>query len=486
MSESKPDQASESPPEAKPTSADKKERSLGGNILFALAFVATLIGGYYAGQWAIDYFRPVELDEGERVKVDLRGDEPQIGSDAALVTVVEFSDFQCPFCGKGAPEIEAAIADFDDDEVRLVFKHYPLPMHSLAPAAARAAWAAHQQDKFWPFAEWLFEVKGDFKDFPAKVKELGMDEAKFVADMESDASRDAVDSDMLAGGRAGVSGTPAFLINGHFYSGARPASFWKKAIKAELKYAEQVMDDEGLEPGQVYAHIMSTALDKRGDGNPVGGKPSDRKQARPGQPNPMLTYAVPTDGRAQKGPDDALVTIVEFADFHCPFCSKVNPTLRQLLKKYEGDVRVVFRHYPLPIHPEAGKASKAVLAAEKQGAFWSAFDTAFELRAKTEDDFREIAKRANIDADKLIADMQDPALQTMIDEDTAVARRFGVTGTPAFFINGRFLSGAQPIENFETLIDSELEKAKKRLATGVPREGIYDAIVEEGLAEVSK
>ena len=123
----------------------------------------------------------------------------------------------------------------------------------------------------------------------------------------------------------------------------------------------------------------------------------------------MLSYGVPTDGRAQKGPDDALITIVEFADFHCPFCVKVNPTMRQLLKKYEGDVRLVFRHYPLPMHPQAGKASLAVLAAERQGAFWPAFDAAFELRAKTEADFREIAVRAKIDPDKLIADMADPA-----------------------------------------------------------------------------
>ena len=279
-----PTESSEAP-ETKTEAAPKKGKSAGSNIVFALAFIATLVGGYYAGQWAIDYFRPVELDEGERVRVELRGDEPQIGNDGALVTVVEFSDFQCPFCAQAAPEIEAAVADFDPDEVRLVFKHYPLPMHRLAPAAARAAWAAHQQGKFWPFATWLFEVKADFEDFPAKVEELGMDPQKFVADMEAAASRDAVDEDMLSGGKAGVSGTPAFVINGHFYSGARPASFWRKAIKAELKHAEAVMDEHDLEPAAVYAKIMEGALEKRGDGNPVGGKPSERKQERPGSPS---------------------------------------------------------------------------------------------------------------------------------------------------------------------------------------------------------
>ena len=246
--------------------------------MFALAFVATLVGGYFAGQWAIDYFRPVELDEGDRVKVDLRGDEPQIGSKDALVTVVEYSDFQCPYCAKGAPDIEAAVAAFDEDEVRLVFKHYPLPMHPMATPAARAAWAAHQQGQFWPFSKWLFDVRGDFKEFPAKIKELGMDEVKFVADMESDGSRDAVDEDMISGGKAGVSGTPAFLINGHFYSGARPESFWRKAIKAELEVAEKLMDQEDLEAAQVYPRIMKDAMDKRGDGSPVGGKPPTVKR----------------------------------------------------------------------------------------------------------------------------------------------------------------------------------------------------------------
>ena len=493
MSEDKSKSADASKPSddaaATPVAAAAKTSSGGwkGNLGFALAFLIMLGGGYFVGQWAIDYFRPVELEEGDRYAVKLRGNEPQMGDDGALVTIVEFSDFECPFCAKAAQPLIDAVEAYDADEVRLIFKHYPLPFHRLATPAARAAWAAHQQGKFWPFAEWLFEVGGDFEGFPAKLEELGMDKAKFIADMEGPASLEDVDDDMAAGGMVGVSGTPAFVINGHIYSGARPESFWRKAIDHELKIAEALVDDEGIAPTEVYARLMAKADTQRGDGNPVGKKPSERqpREQTAGRPNPMVVYSVPVEGRPQIGPDDALVTIVEFADYHCPFCQRVVPTMDALVEKFPGDVRVVYRQMPLPIHPDAQKASLAALAAGKQGKFWEAHRVIFETRAKDEEGFRALAAEIGIDADKLLADMEDPELVAQVEADKALARKLGVRGTPAFFINGRFLSGAQPMAKFSDMIEREIEKAKTRLATGISRDKVYATILEEGEPEVS-
>src|SRR5690606_16552461 len=108
------------PPVAEANAAakpDAKSKGWKGNLGFAFAFLLMLGGGYFVGQWAIDYFRPVELEEGDRYSVELRGDEPQLGDAGALVTIVEFSDFQCPFCGRAAEPLLAAVESYDPDEV---------------------------------------------------------------------------------------------------------------------------------------------------------------------------------------------------------------------------------------------------------------------------------------------------------------------------------------------------------------------------------
>jgi protein-disulfide isomerase len=468
--------------------ASKAEEASAGwasNLLFVAAFLATMVGGYFAGQKAIEYFRPVDIQEGDRYKVKLRGDEPQHGPDGALVTIIEFSDFQCPFCGKAEGPLNDAVSSFDDDEVRVIFKHYPLNFHNLATPAARAAWAAHQQGQFWPFADYLFERKANFEDFPAKVKELGMDRDKFVADMESPESLAAVDDDMEAGGMAGVSGTPSFLVNGYPYSGAIDAASWKKIIKHELALAEKLVDD-GTPRDGVYAKLMETAKDKRGDGHPVGGKPSERQAAKRKGPNPGLAYRVPIDGRAQKGPDDALVTIVEFADFHCPYCARAARVTDALVKKYEGDVRVIFRQMPLPIHQGADQAAYSVLAAGKQGKFWEAHDKHFDARVRTDGQHQKLAEVLGIDYEQYKADMNSEEVKKLVQEDMALAATMSVTGTPAFFINGKFASGALPMKDFEALVETALEGARKRLGAGIPRAGVYDAIMAEAETSVSK
>lgn len=490
MSDDKTSDTPATEPKTANASKDGEEKSekkggFASNLFFAAAFLVTMVGGYFAGQKAIEHFRPVEFEQGDRYKVNLRGDEPQQGPDGALVTIIEFSDYQCPYCSKAVGPLEEAVASFDDEEVRVIFKHYPLGFHQLATPAARAAWAAHQQGKFWPFSEWLFEKRGNFEKFPAKLDELGMDREKFVADMESPESMAAVDDDMVSGGRAGVTGTPAFIVNGYPYAGARDVVTWKKIIKHELEFAEALIDDGTPEDG-VYAKIMETAQDKRGGGSPAGGKPSERPGADRKGPNPGLSYKIPVDGRAQKGPDDALVTIVEFSDFHCPFCGRAAKIMDALVTKYDGDVRVVMRQMPLPIHPGAEKASYSALAAGKQGKFWEAHDRHFDARIRTEAEHKALAEELGLDYERYLADMKSDEITQAVEADKALAAKMLVTGTPAFFINGKFISGSRPMKDFEAVVDDAIEGARKRLGAGVPRAGIYDAILAEAEESVSR
>ncbi|HEY8379465.1 MAG TPA: thioredoxin domain-containing protein, partial [Nannocystis sp.] len=284
-------------------------------VLAVFGFAATVAVGFYAGRWVRDRFwvPSAELQQGDRYRVELRGDEPQRGPDDALVTVIEFSDFQCPFCARVTGNLDQALSAFEGD-VRLIFKHYPLPMHSAAPAAHRAAWAAQQQGKFWEMHDLLFANQRalDDKSLESYAQKLGLDVAKFNADRNSDAAKAAVDGDYAAGSLAGATGTPYFLVNGRPYSGALPAKQWREIFAYERDQARQ-LENQGVPRAEIFATLMKDAKEKRGAG--AGKPPSQRDDG----PDPSKVHAVPVDGRPQWGPDDALVTIVEFSDFQCPF-----------------------------------------------------------------------------------------------------------------------------------------------------------------------
>ena len=181
--------------------------------------------------------------------------------------------------------------------------------------------------------------------------------------------------------------------------------------------------------------------------------------ARPGRPDPNREYTVRTAGAASLGPQDASVTIVEFTDYQCPFCGKVHPTVKKLLDEYPDDLRVVMKHNPLPIHPLAPGAAKAAIAAGKQGKFWEMHERIFANQRKLGDaDLRAHATALGLDLEQWDKDRASSEVAAVIASDQAEARRLGSTGTPAFFVNGRYLSGAQPYEVFKQRIDAELAK----------------------------
>ena len=160
-----------------------------------------------------------------------------------------------------------------------------------------------------------------------------------------------------------------------------------------------------------------------------------------------------------KGPEDAPVTIIEFSDFQCPFCSRVNPALDKVLETYGDDVRVVFRQFPLGIHPQAPKAAEAALCAHEQGKFWEMHDALFaDQRNLQVPALKEKAASLGIDTEAFNACLDEDRYADKVEEDFEAGRRAGVSGTPALFINGRFLSGAQPFEEFARIIDDELKR----------------------------
>jgi protein-disulfide isomerase len=176
------------------------------------------------------------------------------------------------------------------------------------------------------------------------------------------------------------------------------------------------------------------------------------------QPPAAIRVQVSTEGAPVRGAADAPVTIVEFSDFECPFCKQTNPTLKQLLERYPGKVRLAYRDFPLDsIHPQARRAAEAARCAQDQGKFWEYHDVLFTQSPQLAlEDLRRYAGQVGLDVTKfdgcLAAGVHKAAVQRDLDE----GNRLGVTGTPAFFINGRTLTGAQPLEAFTRLIEQEL------------------------------
>ena len=167
-------------------------------------------------------------------------------------------------------------------------------------------------------------------------------------------------------------------------------------------------------------------------------------------------------GHPSKGPESAPLTLVEFSDFECPFCSRVNPSIAAVRKTYGDQLRVVFRQFPLPIHPRAPKAAEASLCAHDQGKFWEMHDLLFEEQRKLAvDDLKEKAVRLGLDAESFSSCLDGGKYAAQVAADLEEGRRLGVSGTPALFLNGRFLpGGALPEEQLAEFIDQELARSK--------------------------
>jgi protein-disulfide isomerase len=168
---------------------------------------------------------------------------------------------------------------------------------------------------------------------------------------------------------------------------------------------------------------------------------------------------VNTQGSPTRGNAEARLAIVEFSDFQCPFCRRVGPTLEQIESEYGDQVRIVFKHMPLGMHDKAPAAHAAAEAAHQQGKFWEMHDLIFsDQAAMSPEKYVEYAQQLNLDVARFQRDVASAEVKSRVEADTQEAARLGVTGTPAFFVNGRFLSGAQPFPAFKELIDQELGK----------------------------
>ena len=178
------------------------------------------------------------------------------------------------------------------------------------------------------------------------------------------------------------------------------------------------------------------------------------------QPQVQKRYEIPVDGFPSIGPDDAPIVIVEFSDFQCPYCARFHDqTLQPLLDAYPGKIRFVYRHLPLKsIHSNAFRAAEASMCAYEQGAFWPYHDAIYGNQAQLNTElYVQIATNLGLDLGSFSSCLENEDYKDLVQNDIDFAANLGVRSTPTFFINGLAFVGAQPLDAFKQVIDSELK-----------------------------
>ncbi len=346
------------------------------------------------------------------------------GSAEAPVTIVEYSDFQCPFCVRYFNETYPQIKEqyVDTGQVRYIFRHFPLQFHSEAGPAAQAAECAGEQGKFWEMHDALFESQSEWAgnaEAPARfadlAEELGMGRAEFQACLSSDKYAAKVQEDLQAGIADGVDGTPAFRINGVALSGAQPFAAFQQQIEYFL----------------------------------AGGQPP--------------TLEIPADSYRSMGEADAPVVITMFSDYQCPACTQVETqVMPQLIERYvdTGQVRLVFREFPIPsLHPNAEKAAEAAVCAGEQGKYWEMHDKLFASQdawtgeADPSAALKELAGEIDLDEGAFAQCLDSGEAAVVVQAEMLAGEMMGVNATPYFFVGELPIRGGLPVDAFGEIIE---------------------------------
>jgi protein-disulfide isomerase len=342
---------------------------------------------------------------------------------AEPVEIVLYSDFQCPYCAQFAqPFRELQAKGIDGAETTVTFKNFPLPTHPAAQLAHQAALAAKEQGKFWEMHDLLFANPRSVQraDLIGYAKQLGLDQAWFEKDMDSDRVKQAVAADVAEGNKAGVSGTPSYFINGKMYSGTRPLAQLKDLLVGEQRRARAL--------AEISDSVMS------------------------------------------KGPADAQVTLEFFADLQSPVTRPALDIVNQVVQRYPNTVRVQFRNFPLAFHPQASLAHEAAMTAGREGHFWELVTFILAHQdALREQDLVGYAGRLGLDQSKFAATLQEHRYLPRVEADIMAGQKRGIRGSPAILISDRRIDGVPSAQKLTELIEAAMATNPTGASNGQPK-----------------
>jgi protein-disulfide isomerase len=384
---------------------------------------------------------------------------PLLGDPDAPVTLVEFSDYLCPFCGRHFAQTTPQVFSqyVESGEVNFVFRDFPLvELHPNAPAGHAAALCVAEQDPglFWAYHDELFGNQAAWQSLPFTgqylenlADEVGADLGAYLACVESGRTADLVDERVAEARALGLGSTPSFQVidnrTGDTYEiiGAQPLEVFTQALDAAISGSTPTT--AAPQPAQL-PFWASDGL-------------------RPDPDRPGYTLA----GDAYRGDPDAALVVIEVSDFQCPFCRRhtleTQPAIDEAYVD-TGQIMWVFKHLPLPMHPQAQLAGAASECAGEQGAFWEMHDLLFEtVDAWAVDPPDEVlvglAAGLGLDDDAFAACLAGrTALESVLSDLNELSGV--ISSTPTFILiqDGRAqgLSGAQPFEVFQSVFDDVL------------------------------
>lgn len=420
---------------------------------------------------------PVSLT---RHRAPLTPEDQALGGAEPLVTVVVFSDYACPPCGRTWQVIDHLIEDYGDD-LRVVFRSLTVPGFADGERAAEAALAAGAQGQFWAMHRRLYtEMRFDRGTLEAHAKALGLDVPRFLDDLDLGSFSGLRVQHRRQAVELGIYFGPVALVNGRAVVGFRDEAAWHDLLDREILAARTRLH-EGVARGDLYAAFQAGAVDAPIELDEaaeaarkqladrfavdVNQLPADFVTAEAGKRYPFDVAGDPPS----VGPVDAPVTLVAFMDFECPYCRRAGEIFDELPRRYPDDLRIVFRHLPLPAHRSAEGAARAAIAAGEQGQFWPFSRSLLALAGPAgRSSFLDAARKLGLDEARFIADLESPRTAARVRNDMLHARRLGVDATPGFFLNGRFISGYRGVDALAADIDAEIATAKKLLAEGIP------------------
>jgi protein-disulfide isomerase len=378
-----------------------------------------------------------------RVPVD---GSPARGPADAPVTVVAFSDFQCPYCRMAARTV-AALEGKYPGQVRVVFKNEPLPFHKRAEPAAQLALEARAQKgepAFWAMHDALFAASDlESSTLSRLAEEAGLDVKKALKAVESHAHRERLEKDEDLAEDVAAMGTPHFFINGRRLMGARPLDQFEAIVREELEHAQRLAK-QGVAPGKLYEAMVDQGAHA----------PEPEKVAMPFPPT------APTRGAAK-----GVVVIQQFSDFECPYCARAEETLKAVMDRYPKTVRIVWRDMPLPMHKHAELAAEAARAAKAQkgdAGFWAMHQQIYGALGKdgglSRQSLEEMARAISLDVGKFKASLDSHGTLASIQQDKAAAEAAGISGTPVFVVGEYRLEGARSFAAFRRLVERVLRE----------------------------
>ena len=370
---------------------------------------------------------------------------PARGPADALVTLVEFSDFECPYCANAAELVEVLRARFPED-LRVVFRHFPLSFHEDARPAHEAAVEVRAQggdDAFWAFHDRVYATRDlSLEGLGAAAEAAGVSAARVRDAVAREVHAGTVDEDLAAGVSLGVNGTPTFLLNGRLVLGAPPPEEFVALIDATRSEAAALVAS-GVPRAEVSARITDA----------LGGPPPEPELRAP------LTIP-PTAPR--QGPADAPVAVHVFRDHPCVGCGAVTADLARLRRAFGDDVQIVHRSFPLSIHPGARRAAEALLAVHSAGGedARAAFEAALLSASPALDADALGAMASRIGAglgDAVTEALADRRHRAAVEADRREAERVGLRITPSFVVGRRVLAFGAGFRELEEAADLMLE-----------------------------